>query len=317
MRIMTEKPLNAETPTEYLRSWITDNDVFFKRNQGQFMEKPVKLSDWTLSIEGLVEKNLRLTFEDIRRRPKVELANTLECSGNSRSLLKQKASGNPWTIGGVGNALWGGIWLKDLLEEAGLNENARQEARRRLGIPSDQLVIVTFGMVSPVMGALECLWALEQLHAWGVSAHLYFVGEAGGAKPLLSEWIEKLGLSRSVHLMQEWVSDQAYRDFLLAADFAIQLRKHFFGGLSGALLDCIGAGLPTVANQDLAEAMEAPDFVLRVPDQLSATLIAESLADGIAAGLDRRRLTEARSSYLAEHSFDRYARLMMKVLALD
>ena len=29
MRVMTAKPLNAETPTEYLRSWITPNAVVF------------------------------------------------------------------------------------------------------------------------------------------------------------------------------------------------------------------------------------------------------------------------------------------------
>jgi hypothetical protein len=34
MRVMTKRPLNAETPAESLRMWITDNDVFFKRNQG-------------------------------------------------------------------------------------------------------------------------------------------------------------------------------------------------------------------------------------------------------------------------------------------
>ena len=39
MRVMTKRPLNAETPRENLRTWITDNAVFFKRNQGQFMEK--------------------------------------------------------------------------------------------------------------------------------------------------------------------------------------------------------------------------------------------------------------------------------------
>jgi len=125
MRVMAEKPLNAETPIEFLRPWITDNAVFFKRNQGQFMETPIELSDWKLIVDGLVENKLSLNFEDIQRMPKVELANTLECSGNSRSLLKEKASGNPWTIGGVGNAIWGGIWLKDLLERAGLKEDAK------------------------------------------------------------------------------------------------------------------------------------------------------------------------------------------------
>jgi hypothetical protein len=44
MRVMTEKFLNAETPIESLRSWITENTVFFKRNQGQFMKTPVELA---------------------------------------------------------------------------------------------------------------------------------------------------------------------------------------------------------------------------------------------------------------------------------
>jgi hypothetical protein len=43
MRVMTEKPLNAETPIEFLRTWTTGNEVFFKRNQGKIMEKPVAL----------------------------------------------------------------------------------------------------------------------------------------------------------------------------------------------------------------------------------------------------------------------------------
>jgi DMSO/TMAO reductase YedYZ molybdopterin-dependent catalytic subunit len=118
MRIMTEKPLNAETPIERLRTWTTDNKVFFKRNQGQFSDSPISLSDWTLTLDGLVQNELKVTFADIRCLPKVELANTLECSGNSRSLLKDKASGNPWTVGGVGNAIWGGVWLKELLLRA-------------------------------------------------------------------------------------------------------------------------------------------------------------------------------------------------------
>ena len=135
MRVMTKRPLNAETPRENLRTWITDNDVFFKRNQGQFMDVPIKLSEWQLNIEGLVEKKLRLTYADLERLPKVEVANTLECSGNSRSLLKQKAAGNPWTIGGVGNAVWGGIWLRELLEKAVLQDKAEHVSFEGLDKP--------------------------------------------------------------------------------------------------------------------------------------------------------------------------------------
>jgi DMSO/TMAO reductase YedYZ molybdopterin-dependent catalytic subunit len=135
MRVMTEKPLNAETPIESLRTWTTDNEVFFKRNQGQIMQRPVKLSTWKLTVEGLVKNSLTLTFEDIRRMPKVEVANTLECSGNSRSLLKKKASGNPWAVGGVGNAIWGGALLRDLFDQAELEKGAQHVSFEGLDKP--------------------------------------------------------------------------------------------------------------------------------------------------------------------------------------
>ena len=124
MRVMTKQPLNAETPIESLRSWITANEVFFKRNQGKFPDTPINLADWNLLIDGMVENDTVLGFEDILRSPKVEIAGTLECSGNSRSLLTEKAQGNPWTVGGVGNAIWGGVWLRDLLVPAGLKPQA-------------------------------------------------------------------------------------------------------------------------------------------------------------------------------------------------
>jgi len=117
---MSENPLNAETPAANLQSWITSNAVFFKRNQEIIMASPVALENWRLSIQGLVKKTIEISFTDILSIPKVEVANTLECSGNGRSLLQEKASGNPWIIGGVGNAIWGGVRLSDVLERAGI-----------------------------------------------------------------------------------------------------------------------------------------------------------------------------------------------------
>jgi DMSO/TMAO reductase YedYZ molybdopterin-dependent catalytic subunit len=127
-RVMNEKPLNAETPVEFLRSWITANAFFFDRNQGEIPPKKIALADWQLVVAGEVEHPLKLTFDQIYRMPKAGVANTLECSGNSRSLFDEKAKGNPWTIGGVGNAVWGGVWLKDLLKTAVLKDTAQHVA---------------------------------------------------------------------------------------------------------------------------------------------------------------------------------------------
>lgn len=128
MRIMSERPLNAETPIPALRSWITANALFFDRNQGAIPESVDSLVDWRLSIKGLVGTPLSITFEDILKMPKAIIANTLECSGNGRSLLSEKASGNPWTIGGVGNAVYGGVWLHDLLGQARPSSEAKHVA---------------------------------------------------------------------------------------------------------------------------------------------------------------------------------------------
>jgi DMSO/TMAO reductase YedYZ molybdopterin-dependent catalytic subunit len=134
MRILTERPLNAETPPEALRSWITANSVFFHRNQSE-LKTAVPLADWKLAVEGEVEAPREFSFEDILRLPKAICANTLECSGNGRSLLKEKASGNPWTIGGVGNAVWGGVWLKELLRIVRPKGTARHAALEGLDEP--------------------------------------------------------------------------------------------------------------------------------------------------------------------------------------
>ncbi len=58
MRIMTENQLSAETPIGRLHTWITDNKVFFKRNQRLFPKRPVDVDTWSLSIDGLVKKPL-------------------------------------------------------------------------------------------------------------------------------------------------------------------------------------------------------------------------------------------------------------------
>jgi DMSO/TMAO reductase YedYZ molybdopterin-dependent catalytic subunit len=135
MRLMTAKPLNAETPNEYLRSWITPNDVFFDRNQGAIPPRRVSLGKWRLTSTGEVETPLTFRFHEIRHMPKAIVSNTLECSGNGRSLLREKASGDPWTIGGVGNAVYGGVWLTELLEIAGLPPAARHIAFEGLDEP--------------------------------------------------------------------------------------------------------------------------------------------------------------------------------------
>lgn len=196
-----------------------------------------------------------------------------------------------------------------------VSASARATMREKLGISNDQLIVATFGLVDPVKATGECLWALEMLRAWKMPAHLIFVGctESWAAAQLLAE-AKVLGLQDHITLFDRPLDDETYRSWLIAADIGLQLRTYQLGGLSGAVLDCIAAGLPAVANAHLADACDSPSFVRRVPNGISAVLVAEAIAAIAEEGLHHRRPIDERDAILAHRTFDSYAeRLLVAV----
>ena len=200
------------------------------------------------------------------------------------------------------------------------NPQARAAARARLNLADGELVIATFGYVHDTKCPQDCVWALERLRAWGLPARLHFVGsvamEDGGAE--LKRLIGKLGLWDSVRLSEHYFSEQTYGDYLLGADLAVQLRTFDLGGLSGALLDCVAAGLPTVTNNALGAAVGvAVDYVRRIPDAISPVLIAEALADLVANRMPAALHAVERRRFVVGRSMARYAEGLCEVLGLD
>ncbi|HVH50679.1 MAG TPA: sulfite oxidase [Gaiellaceae bacterium] len=84
----------------------------------------VDMQTWGLAIDGLVEKPLTLTLDDLRARPARTLAVTLECAGNGRALLEPHVLNQPWLLEAVGTAEWTGTPLAPLLAEAGVKADA-------------------------------------------------------------------------------------------------------------------------------------------------------------------------------------------------
>ncbi len=199
-----------------------------------------------------------------------------------------------------------------------LRLDARQAARRRLGVGDDEILIATFGFVASTKGPEECIWALDLLRGWNVPARLVFVGASlmGDMAPLI-RLRESLGLGRHVEFIERFANEAVYRDYLLAADYGIQLRLYGMGAMSGALLDCIAAGLPSVANQDMADAIGSPGFVRRVPDNLAPLLVAEAIADMIAGNQSAERDGAQRRGFEAEHNFARYSEQLLQTLGLS
>lgn len=79
---------------------------------------------WRLEVGGLVGRPLSLTLDELRGRPSVELAVTMECAGNGRAHVEPHVVSQPWLLEAVGTARWRGVPAAKLLEEAGIDESA-------------------------------------------------------------------------------------------------------------------------------------------------------------------------------------------------
>jgi len=79
---------------------------------------------WTIQIGGHVREPLTLTMEELRARPDVTLAVTMECAGNGRARLEPRPLSQPWLAEAVGTAEWTGTPLAPILDEAGLSDDA-------------------------------------------------------------------------------------------------------------------------------------------------------------------------------------------------
>ncbi len=102
-----------------LTPFVVPNGDFYRIDTALAVPQVPKDS-WRLRIHGMVERELELTFADLLQRDQIERYITLSCVSNQ--------------IGGdlVGNAKWQGVRLKELLDEAGVQDDATQVVSRSI-----------------------------------------------------------------------------------------------------------------------------------------------------------------------------------------
>jgi glycosyltransferase involved in cell wall biosynthesis len=193
----------------------------------------------------------------------------------------------------------------------------RAELRALLGIGKDEVVVATFGFVGADKDPWRVVRALAALRARGIPACLHFVGELRVPRAELLALAAELGVTAHLRLFDAYVEAATFHDYLQAADLGVQLRTHDFGSISGALVDCVTAGLPTVANRGLAAAIDAPGLVEIVPDDPDPERIVDAWLT-LLDGEDREKATRElrRVRFLAERNFARYADRLCAALGL-
>ena len=119
------RPPNFETPLADLAPLYTANDVFFVRYHLPVIPR-VDVASWRLKIGGpSARRPLALSLRELKAGfPQASLAAVNQCSGNRRGLFSPRVPGVQWRNGALGNALWSGVRLRDVLHKAGIAPDA-------------------------------------------------------------------------------------------------------------------------------------------------------------------------------------------------
>ncbi|HYK52784.1 MAG TPA: molybdopterin-dependent oxidoreductase, partial [Candidatus Eremiobacteraceae bacterium] len=164
--IRTSEPLNSEPPLDALvRDDVTPTEWFYVRTHGTI--PAIDEDRFVLTIEGAVERPLRLTMRDLRSKfEKATVMAALQCAGNRRTEMIAIApipGEVEWGSQAIGNALWSGARLSDVLREA----KPKREGRHVAFIGADEIEkhgdIIGFGASIEIDKALanETLLAYE------------------------------------------------------------------------------------------------------------------------------------------------------------
>jgi sulfite dehydrogenase (cytochrome) subunit A len=134
--LMTPRPPQLETPFAIFDDGVfTPNDAFFVRWHLAGIPQSVDASTHRIAVTGAVQRDLTLSLSDLAKMPVVEVAAVNECSGNSRGFFAPRVPGGQWANGAMGNARWTGVRVRDILDRAGLQANAKQVQFRGLDEP--------------------------------------------------------------------------------------------------------------------------------------------------------------------------------------
>jgi len=124
-------PLNVGAPLELIRQeFVTPEERFFVRSHG--VVPHLHARSYRLTVTGQVQASLKLSLDDLRKRfPASTVMATLQCAGHRRDELAAVGSIPGEIIWGaetIGNAVWRGVALREVLQVAGVGPEVHHVA---------------------------------------------------------------------------------------------------------------------------------------------------------------------------------------------
>ncbi|GAA2275515.1 sulfite oxidase [Kitasatospora cystarginea] len=196
MLVHQAEPYNAESPPGALVGSITPLDAFYGRNHAPIPR--IDPESWRLRVEGLVDRPLELSLEELRHRfGERSVVATLQCAGNRRADLievRDIPGQVPWGPGAVSTACWSGASLADVLAEARVRPEAAHIAFTGADLSQQAEPPQPFGGSVPVAKATSS----EVLLAWSMNGQPLPTAHGAPLRVVVPGWIG----ARSVKWLQ-------------------------------------------------------------------------------------------------------------------
>jgi glycosyltransferase involved in cell wall biosynthesis len=177
---------------------------------------------------------------------------------------------------------------------------SRRSARDELELDDSVFLVCSFGLLGPTKNNHSVLeaWLASPLST-DQRCRLVFVGEnhPGEYGSQLTKRIKESGLTDRITITG-WASPKLFRNYLAAADMAIQLRTLSKGETSGTMLDCLAYGLPLVINSH-GPAAEFPEGVVtKLPDQFCVADLTSVITSLWQSEADRESFSRSAVSFI-------------------
>ena len=195
-----------------------------------------------------------------------------------------------------------------------ITQAMRDEARQRLGFNPDTIHLGTFGFVDVRTKLTDVVVeAAAWLSQWGYKISLHLAGSASESDvKALAKRAEEAGIAEFE--VTGFLTDDQFRDYLLAVDLGVQLRVSPLLGVSGPLSDLAAFGTTSIASSGLAIDVDTPNYIDRLPDDVSSLMVAEAIEHRIKNPIPHNVREEQRIAYLDAKSPARYAAALLELL---
>lgn len=203
--VLSDRPLNAETPAHLLDHDITPASKLFVRNNG-IPPARIDVASWTLTIDGeSVAKPTTFSLADLKSKFKAYTYQLqLECAGNGRSEFYPPPRGTQWTTGAVGCPEWTGVRLGDVLRACGIKKDAvyigyyGQDTH-----PSGDAGKVVISRGVPMAKALEnetlLAFAMNGSDIPAINGHPLRLVCSGWPASASGKWVSRIAVRNKVH----------------------------------------------------------------------------------------------------------------------